>query len=337
MHFLITGHTGFKGTWLSLMLWEMGHEVSGISLQPEPLSLFDQLRIEEKFLHNIHLDIRSRGKLQDQVAVIKPDVIIHLAAQSLVRKSYREPILTYETNFNGTLNILSAASTVSSVKSQLIITTDKVYKNEGHHHAFNESDPLGGEDPYSTSKALADLLTQTWMKNNQKPTTAIARAGNVIGGGDVCEDRLVPDLVRAYSSGVIPNLRFPHSVRPWQHVLDCLNGYVILIENMLQKQVGGIWNFGPNNEELVSVETFAEKMAKTWGAHFEWNLVGDQGMKETPFLALNSRKSQELLAWKNKYDTSEAISTTVEWYKRVLAGESAEKVTLNQIRKFLDI
>ena len=217
------------------------------------------------------------------------------------------------------------------------MTTDKVYRNEGGKKAFSELDPLGGNDPYSSSKAMADIFTQNWIRENSRPITAIARAGNVIGGGDVCQDRLVPDLVNAFSNSVPPNLRFPNSVRPWQHVLDCLNGYISLTNYMLKENANGIWNFGPDGEEFVSVESLAEKLAVAWGASKKWNLVESQEMKEAPFLALDSSKSRALLHWKNRYQTNEAIAITANWYKQVLEGNTPEKVTRDQIISFFKI
>lgn len=337
MHFLITGHTGFKGTWLALMLWELGHDVSGISLEPEPHSLFRRVGIEKNFTNDLRIDIRNINNLRVAIPKISPDVVIHLAAQSLVRTGYREPVLTYETNVLGTLNVLEATASTPSIKAQIIVTTDKVYRNEGDKKAFSELDPLGGDDPYSSSKAMADVFTQNWIRDNARPITTIARAGNVIGGGDVCKDRLVPDLVTAFSNGVPPDLRFPNSVRPWQHVLDCLNGYISLTKYMLKEHISGIWNFGPDGEELVSVESLAERLAVAWGASKKWNLVERQEMKEAPFLALDSSKSRALLHWKNRYQTTEAIALTANWYKKVLEGNTPKKVTRDQIIAFLEI
>lgn len=337
MHFLITGHTGFKGTWLALMLWELGHDVSGISLEPEQHSLFRRTGIEKNLINDLRIDIRNIDNLRVAIPKISPDVVVHLAAQSLVRTGYREPVLTYETNVLGTLNVLEATASTPSIKAQIIVTTDKVYRNEGSKKAFSETDPLGGDDPYSSSKAMADVFTQNWARKNSRPITAVARAGNVIGGGDICQDRLVPDLVNAYSNGLTPNLRFPNSIRPWQHVLDCLNGYISLTSYMLKEHINGIWNFGPDGEELVSVESLAEKMAVTWGVSKNWNLVESQEMKEAPFLTLDSSKSRVLLHWENVYETNEAIAITANWYKRVLAGETPEKVTRDQITEFFEI
>jgi len=337
MHFLITGHTGFKGTWLSLLLLELGHQVSGIALEPEKGSLFELVSLRGKLKNDIRLDIRERHSLESFVTSINPDVIIHLAAQPLVRKGYREPLETFETNVMGTLNVLKASKEVESIKVQLIITTDKVYKVDESETIFTEAHSLGGDDPYSASKAMADILTQSWMKINTERAISIARAGNVIGGGDICEDRLVPDLVKAYSQGLQPNLRYPDSVRPWQHVLDCVYGYFQLIQYMLDTKQSEVWNFGPDNEEQISVKTLAERMALAWGVEPNWNHVPEQLFKETRFLAIDSTKSKENLNWKNCFSSSEAIIRTAKWYQEVLAGKSPEMVSQKQIQEYLKI
>lgn len=335
MHFLVTGHTGFKGVWLSLLLLELGHQVSGISLEPEENSLFNSINLEKRLMNDIRLDIRNRNLLKDQFSVVQPDILVHLAAQPLVRKGYREPQLTYETNVVGTLNVLSAALEQSSLAAQLIITTDKVYRVDDKKEIFDENSALGGDDPYSASKAMADILTQSWMKTNSDRLISVARAGNVIGGGDICEDRLVPDLVRAFSKGRNPNLRFPDAVRPWQHVLDCINGYLTLINYMLKEKKNGVWNFGPNNEEQVSVRSFAERMASAWGIEIEFNFTEKPEIKETSFLALDSSKARDILNWRNIYSAQEAIVMTTKWYKEVLNGMSPEKMTRSQISDYL--
>lgn len=335
MHFLITGHTGFKGSWLSLLLLEMGHQVSGIALEPEKGSLFELISLEKRLSNDVRLDIKERRTLELQVSSISPDVLIHLAAQPLVRRGYREPVETFETNVTGTLNVLKASSVVDSIKAQLIITTDKVYRVDDRETIFTEAHPLGGDDPYSASKAMADILTQSWMKTNSDKVISIARAGNVIGGGDICEDRLVPDLVRAYSKGIHPNLRYPNSVRPWQHVLDCVYGYFKLIEYMIENKQSDIWNFGPDNEEQVSVSTLVEKMAIALGIEPRWNHVPEKLFKETKFLAIDSTKSKRELNWKNSFTPSEAIIRTAEWYKEIRAGKSPEDVSRKQVQEFL--
>ena len=224
MHFLITGHTGFKGAWLSMLLHARGHTVSGISLQPETNSLFIQANVQKFLERDIRCDINESSKLTSYFNETKPDVVIHLAAQALVRESYNNPITTFETNVMGTLNVMKASQQLRDLKGQLIVTTDKVYKNMNKTSGYVESEALGGQDPYSASKAMADIAAQSWLSSFDNPPTAIARAGNVIGGGDICADRLIPDLIQSYSNGSKPKLRAPNSIRPWQHVLDCLNG-----------------------------------------------------------------------------------------------------------------
>jgi CDP-glucose 4,6-dehydratase len=233
MHFLITGHTGFKGAWLSLLLRERGHNVSGISLEPENNTLYKSASIGKFFEHDIRCDIRDLDRLQRNFNSISPDVVIHLAAQALVRESYKDPIRTFETNVHGTINVLKASQNLPKLKAQLIVTTDKVYKNMDKLNAYIESDPLGGQDPYSASKAMADIATQSWLSSFVNAPTGIARAGNVIGGGDISTDRLIPDLIKSYTSGLTPRLRAPKAVRPWQHVLDCLNGYLSLVDAII--------------------------------------------------------------------------------------------------------
>ena len=227
MHFLITGHTGFKGTWLTLMLTRLGHQVSGISLPPEKISMFNLLDIEKILNKNFYFDIRDRSKLEKTLNDSSPDVVIHLAAQSLVISGYENPVDTFEINVNGTLNVLTAVAKQKSIKAQLIVTTDKVYKNDNRLNGYKETDPLGSSDPYSTSKAMADLLTQAWIANEQTIPTAILRAGNVLGGGDFSENRLIPDFIRSIQNESKIVVRYPAAMRPWQHVIEPLVGYLL--------------------------------------------------------------------------------------------------------------
>ncbi|MFZ4497882.1 MAG: CDP-glucose 4,6-dehydratase, partial [Candidatus Nanopelagicales bacterium] len=230
MHYLVTGHTGFKGAWMTMWLTSQGHQVSGLALDPEPGALFETAKLHPLLAHDIRADIRDSANVMDALRVTAPDVVIHLAAQPLVRESYLNPRWTFETNVMGTMNVLEAVQQTPSVKTQLIITTDKVYRNVNQVAGYVEPDPLGGDDPYSASKAMADLLTHSWVTSFGGPPTAVARAGNVIGGGDVCKDRLIPDVIAALASGKAPVLRYPNAVRPWQHVLDCINGYLMLVD-----------------------------------------------------------------------------------------------------------
>ena len=319
------------------MLLAKGHKVSGISLDPEPKSLFNHANIKNRFEHDFRIDIRDSNLLTSAIQDIKPEVVIHLAAQPLVRRSYAEPVLTFETNFGGTLYLLSAITLVSSVKACLIITTDKVYRDTNLKTSYVETDPLGGSDPYSASKSAADILTQSWIKSIPTPPMAVARAGNVIGGGDWSIDRLVPDLVTAVLSGKDLVLRNPEAVRPWQHVLDCLNGYLLLVDSLLTQNTGAAWNFGPLPESNRTVKDVVEGIIKNWETtNTKVKIEADKNqLKESNFLLLDSTKSREKLGWNDKLDFEETLRWTTEWYKAHSEGESAEALIRNQISKFL--
>ncbi len=334
MHFLITGHTGFKGAWLSLILRQRGHLVSGISLKPEVGSLFERAEIG-KFLENdIRCDIRESVKLSGHFKEANPDVVIHLAAQALVRESYKNPMNTFETNVIGTINVLKASQQISDLKAQLIITTDKVYKNMNKTPGYLETDALGGQDPYSASKAMADIAAQSWISSFKNPLTAIARAGNVIGGGDVCADRLIPDLVHSYSSGLTPRLRAPNSVRPWQHVLDCLNGYLMLVDAVIQNNADGAWNFGPDERQYKTVADVANIAGAMWGVEKSWDNDLGSHPHEASMLMLNSSKARTELGWSDKLSFEESVEWTINWYKTVSAGSDPLEETLKNIREF---
>ena len=334
MHYLITGHTGFKGAWLSLLLGERGHTVSGISLNPEEDALFTRVNAAEYLENDIRCDIRESKKLESHFKDVNPDVVIHLAAQALVRESYKNPIETFETNVIGTLNVLKASQQISNLKAQLIITTDKVYKNLSKKTGYLETDALGGHDPYSASKAMADIAAQSWISSFENPPTAIARAGNVIGGGDVCADRLMPDLIHSYSSGSIPRLRAPNSVRPWQHVLDCLNGYLLLIDGVLDGTATGEWNFGPDEKEIKTVANVAEIAGSIWGMEKKWELDEGAHPHEASLLTLNSEKARTKLGWTDKLDFKDSVTWTTSWYLNVSQGGDPLEETLRNIQEF---
>ncbi len=334
MHFLITGHTGFKGAWLALILRQQGHLVSGISLKPEVGSLFERAKIG-KFLENdIRCDIRESTKLSGYFREINPDAVIHLAAQALVRESYKNPMNTFETNVIGTINVIKASQEISDLKAQLIVTTDKVYKNISKTTGYLETDALGGQDPYSASKAMADIAAQSWISSFKNPLTAIARAGNVIGGGDVCADRLIPDLISSYSSGLTPRLRAPNSVRPWQHVLDCLNGYLMLIDAMIQKKADGAWNFGPDETQSKTVADVANIAGAMWGVEKSWDNDLGNHPHEASMLMLNANKARTELGWSDKLSFEESVKWTINWYKNVNTGSDPLEETLKNIREF---
>jgi len=334
MHYLVTGHTGFKGAWLTLWLASRGHEVSGLALDPVFGSLYESAGVADFVSTDARVDIRDSSGTAAAITDIAPDFVFHLAAQPLVRESYRAPRATFETNVMGTLNVLEAVSLTSSVKAQIIVTTDKVYRNLDQAKGYVETDPLGGDDPYSSSKAMADLLTQSWVSSFGGVPTAIARAGNVIGGGDVSTDRLLPDLLRAFSAGVPAELRYPDAVRPWQHVLDCLNGYLMLSEELLSGTGCGQWNFGPGEASFVAVGEIAEIASHLWGDGASWQAAGDDHPHEANLLTLDATKAETELNWSNRLLFPTSLGWTIDWFRAVVSGEHPREVTLSQIDAF---
>lgn len=337
MHYLVTGHTGFKGAWLTVLLRRLGHEVSGLALDPAPGSLFERAGLAEQLRADLRVDVRDARATADAVASVAPDVVVHLAAQPLVRESYRDPRGTWESNVNGTFNVLEAVRETPSVQAQVIITTDKVYRNVDQIWGYRETDPLGGVDPYSASKAAADLLTQSWVASSGSTVpTAIARAGNVIGGGDVCPERLMVDLVAAFAAGDPVRLRFPQAVRPWQHVLDCVQGYVTLAERLVAgEHAGEAFNFGPGTESFVQVGEVARRVAELWGDGARIELDTQSTMHEAGLLALDSRKAELLLGWHDRLRFDDALRWTVEWSRAVLDGTDAAQQTTAQVDRYL--
>ncbi len=335
MHYLVTGHTGFKGAWLTMMLANAGHRVSGISLDPVEGALYEVARVGELVDHDFRLDIRDAESVRTALADTSPDVVIHMAAQPLVRESYASPRWTMETNVMGTFNVLDAVAATESVAAQVIITTDKVYRNVNQVAGYVESDALGGHDPYSASKAMADLLTQSWTASFPGCPTAIARAGNVIGGGDVSTDRLLPDLLHAFSTGRTAEIRFPDAVRPWQHVLDCLNGYAMLAEAVLAGDGAGQWNFGPGPESFVTVGAVADLAAGMWGDGAAWQPTPGDHPHEAELLALDATKARTELGWRDRLTFVESLEWTVDWTSRAAKGEDARALCESQLRAFL--
>lgn len=334
MHYLVTGHTGFKGAWLVLMLRAEGHMVSGIALDPLPGSLFDTARVSELMAHDIRLDIRDADAVRDAVTLLQPDVVYHLAAQPLVVESYRDPRTTFETNVMGTLNVLEAVGATASVAAHVVITTDKVYRNVDQTEGYREGDALGAADPYSSSKAMADILTQSWVKSFPSVPTAIARGGNVIGGGDNAANRLVPDLVAAFARGETASLRFPDAVRPWQHVLDCLDGYRAIERALLEGSGAGEWNIGPGRESFVTVADFANAAVELWGGGAQWHASDGAHAPEANLLSLDPSKASELLGWSSRLKYPESLAWVVEWHKSVAGGVDPRVATDAQIDRY---
>ena len=310
-HYLITGHTGFKGAWLIFLLKAQGHDVSGLALDPLPGSVFDRTNLESDLVHDFRVDIRNRDETVKAIRHAQPDFVIHMAAQALVREGYRNPRYTYETNVVGTLNVLEAVDQTDSVRAQLIVTTDKVYLDQGLNRPYVETDPLGGKDPYSASKAMADILTQEYLLRDGAKPGAIARAGNVIGAGDVSNERLIPDIVRAIETDEPLVLRYPEAIRPWQHVLDCLWGYTTLLGAVHDSNERGAWNFGPERQASLSVRQVAEISAEEFGVALRIHGSAGGQFAEDEYLALDSNKAETALGWRNRIEGFEAISMSL--------------------------
>ncbi|MCX6444794.1 MAG: CDP-glucose 4,6-dehydratase [Actinobacteria bacterium] len=334
MRYLITGHTGFKGAWLAAILKSQGHQVVGIALPALENSLYKRAELADLFDEEFFLDIRDRNSFKGAMKSARADVAFHLAAQPLVRESYKTPIETYETNVLGTLNFLDGIKS-SGINASVVITTDKVYKNKNLLRGYTELDELGGHDPYSSSKAAADIATQSWVASYECKNISIARAGNVIGGGDWAADRLIPDLVTAFASGSTAKIRYPNAIRPWQHVADCLSGYLALSDLMLNKGVSGEWNFGPAIDTDTMVSKVAEIAANAWGGDASWEPAADLQLHEAGYLLLDSSKARQELNWQDKLGFEDSIKWSVDFYKSVFKGESPRDLLLEQVDRFL--
>jgi CDP-glucose 4,6-dehydratase len=336
VRYLITGHTGFKGSWLAAMLTAQGHEVVGISLPALDQSLYKEARLSDLFAEEKFIDIRNRSEFVDAVKGAKADVAFHLAAQPLVRESYKTPIETYETNVVGTLNFLKGIQE-SDVKAAVVITTDKVYKNKNLLRGYVESDELGGHDPYSSSKAAADIATQSWVASYECRNISVARAGNVIGGGDWAADRLIPDLVNAFANNRPANIRYPNSIRPWQHVADCLAGYLALSNAMLSRGVIGEWNFGPTIDVNTTVSKVADLAVQSWVDKASWQLDDNPQLHEAGYLLLDSTKARAELSWQDVLNFEETINWTMNFYKGMTNGLNARDILVQQVADFFEL
>jgi CDP-glucose 4,6-dehydratase len=336
MRVLITGHTGFKGSWLSLMLAKLGNEIHGISDRIVPNSHFELAEVENVMSSSRFLDIRDKVELTNAIDEVHPDIVVHLAAQAFVLESYRLPFATFETNVMGTINLLEACE-VSKVKRLLVITSDKVYKVGESKRPFIESDPLGGVDPYSSSKAAADLATQSLSQGFASTRVSIVRAGNVIGGGDFGLDRLIPDLVRAQSKSELAIIRRPNAIRPWQHVLDCLDAYIKIIDFMFYSDSAGIWNVGPDSNPLLTVREIADRFSQLFGNDTLWKTdeIAQSQFKETEVLSLDSRKIREELGWIPKLNEEDSMRWTFQWYKGMFSNANPAELTSIQIDQYL--
>lgn len=336
----LTGHTGFKGSWLAFWLLKMNAKVCGFSYEADQESLFNILNLREEIDTSIVGDIRDDQKLAKAVKDFQPDIIIHMAAQALVRPSYFDPKFTYETNVIGTLNIFEAARKSGSVKAVLNITTDKCYENKESHAPYREDDPLGGYDPYSSSKACAEILTSSYRRSffeKENIALASARAGNVIGGGDFSVDRIIPDIFRSIREEKKVSIRSPKAIRPWQHVLEPLRGYLMLVKNLYEnpKDFSKSYNFGPNSDAEVNVEnltkTFIEKIEKG-----SYEISDNADLHEAGILKLDNNRAKKELNWQPKLSFDETIFWTADWYKNYISKSDMKEFTSKQIKKFAD-
>jgi CDP-glucose 4,6-dehydratase len=324
---LLTGHTGFKGAWLALWLHRLGAQVTAVALEPATRpSLFELAHINQIVSSHIR-DIRDLDALTSLATQAQPEVVLHLAAQALVRAGYRDPVSTFATNVMGTVHVLEAIRRAGSVRVAVVITSDKVYRNLEHPYPYREGDALGGSDPYSASKAAAEMVVTSYREAflaQQGVALASARAGNVIGGGDWSEDRLIPDAVRAWSAGNALEVRRPHAIRPWQHVLEPLAGYLSLVEKLwLLPELAGAYNFGPETHAAATVSEIIELARKSYPqGTVEWG-DGSEGPHEAGWLALEIAKARSTLGVTPRWDLKQSIVRTMDWYRQLAAGRSA--------------
>jgi CDP-glucose 4,6-dehydratase len=343
----LTGHTGFKGSWLTLWLQALGAHVTGFALAPDTTpNLFMLGRVSDG-IQSIFGDIRDRALLANAMKEARPDIVIHMAAQPLVRESYVTPVETYETNVMGTVHVLDAVRQVPGVRSVVIVTTDKCYENREWEWGYRENEAMGGYDPYSSSKGCAELVTSAYRNSFFNPSTyskhgvavGSGRAGNVIGGGDWAADRLIPDIMRAISQGETVNIRNPHAIRPWQHVLEPLSGYLMLAEKLYTDgpRFADAWNFGPNDSDAQPVQAIVERLTSQWGDGAQWRLDGGNHPHEATFLKLDCSKAHARLGWRPRWDLNHTLDTIVAWYKSAAQDEDLKTVTLAQIDDYTQI
>jgi len=335
---LVTGHTGFKGTWLCRILTLAGAQVTGYSLEPptDP-AMFTAVGLADR-MDSVIGDIRDRGHLAEVFARVQPEIVLHLAAQPIVRDSYKDPVYTYETNVMGTVNVLECVRKTDSVRSFLNVTTDKVYDNREWEYGYRECDPLDGYDPYSNSKSCSELVTHSYQKSffaDGRCAISTARAGNVIGGGDFANDRIVPDCVRAMAAGREIVVRNPYSTRPFQHVLEPLFAYLMIAQRQYEEPTyQGYYNVGPDDCDCVTTGELVTMFCELWGGGAAWVNRHDGGPHEANFLKLDCSKIKHVFGWRTRFHIREALELTAAWSKAYLAGEDVLAVTDEQIRAF---
>ena len=335
----VTGHTGFKGSWLLLWLQSLGAEVTGYALAPSTSpSLFEVARVGEA-MTSLIADIRDLPTLQQAMRDARPDIVIHMAAQALVRHSYQNPVETYSTNVMGTVHVLEAVRHSPGVKAVVVVTTDKCYENKEWVWGYREDEPMGGHDPYSNSKGCAELVVSAYRRSflqDQGVALASARAGNVIGGGDWAADRLVPDILRAFEAKQPVAVRNPHAIRPWQHVLEPLSGYLTLAERLYDQgqEFAQGWNFGPSEEDAKPVGWIVAQMAMLWGDNATWQIDNGQHPHEANYLKLDISKARNRLHWQPELRLGDALRWIVDWVKLSQTGADMREYTLAQIHAF---
>lgn len=341
---LLTGHTGFKGSWLSLWLQSMGAKVVGYALPPPSNpSLFVTANVAEG-MTSIEGDIRDYAALANAFKQYRPEIVIHMAAQALVRYSYNNPIETYATNVMGTVHLLEAARQAGGVRAIVNVTSDKCYENREWIWGYRENEPMGGFDPYSNSKGCAELVASAYRSSYFNPNNfadhgvslASARAGNVIGGGDWAKDRLIPDIMRAITQGKPVNIRNPRAIRPWQHVLEPLSGYLLLAQKLYEEGAAYAegWNFGPNDEDAKPVQWIVERLTKAWDEGSNWVLDGGNHPHEAHYLKLDCAKAKERLDWHPRWNLQTTLDSITRWNKQWLAGENMKNISLQQITDY---
>ena len=338
----ITGHTGFKGTWLSIFLNMFNAQIFGYSLKPEKLSLFNQTKTFEFCKKNFYSDINNLKKLKKKLSQSKPEIIFHLAAQPLVSESYSDPVSTFNTNIIGTVNLLEAARNIKSVKSIVIITTDKVYKINNSNKSYVENDEIGGKDPYSASKACAEIIVNSYIesfvkKGFLKNKISTARSGNVLGGGDYSKNRLMPDILSAINYNKELVIRSPEHVRPWQHVIEPIYGYVLLAQKQYQKKImtpNHAWNFGPRKDNFIKVNQIINKVKKI--KKIKKIVIKKSNIKETKILKLNSNKAMKNLNWKPKWNINQTIEKIIIWNDLNKKNKKTKNICEEQIVDYLN-